>query len=136
VEPFADADVKLPGVIAMLFAPVVTQLSVLPKPALMLCGLAVKEATFGAEGGMGSVVVGPGLLVEPPQPVRPVAHSKTKAPAQNAGPEEVRAKPTVSPTEKVVEAKRSLSVGNSDHGNSPSTQAAALDDEVAQCVAD
>lgn len=38
---------KVPGVIAMLVAPVVAQLSVLLEPALMLVGLAVKELTVG-----------------------------------------------------------------------------------------
>ena len=32
VEPFAEVEVKLPGVIAMLVAPLVAQLSVLPEP--------------------------------------------------------------------------------------------------------
>jgi hypothetical protein len=110
VEPFADADVNVPGVIAMLVAALVAQLSVLLEPGLMLCGLAVKEVTVGAEAVTVPGVVGSGLLVEPPQPVSPIEHSKTRVPAQNTNPEEVRAKPTSWPTEKVAEPKRNPSV--------------------------
>ena len=47
VEPLADADVNVPGVIARLVAPVVTQLNVLLEPVVMLAGLAVKELMVG-----------------------------------------------------------------------------------------
>ena len=47
VEPLADVEVKVPGVMAMLVAPVVLQLSVLAEPELMLAGLAVKELMVG-----------------------------------------------------------------------------------------
>ena len=47
VEPLADVDVKVPGVIAMLVAPLVAQLSVLLVPEFMLVGLAVKELIVG-----------------------------------------------------------------------------------------
>ena len=47
VEPLAAVDVNVPGVIAMLVAPVVTQLSVLLDPEVMLVGLAVKEEITG-----------------------------------------------------------------------------------------
>jgi hypothetical protein len=43
VEPLADVDVKVPGVMAMPVAPVVVQVSVLLAPDLMLTGLAVNE---------------------------------------------------------------------------------------------
>jgi hypothetical protein len=49
VEPLADVDVKVPGVMEMLVAPDVAQLSVLLVPELMLVGLAVKELIVGAE---------------------------------------------------------------------------------------
>jgi hypothetical protein len=49
VEPVADADVNVPGVMAILVAPVTIQLSVLLVPELMLVGFAVKEAIVGAE---------------------------------------------------------------------------------------
>jgi len=48
VEPLADADVNVPGVIATLVAPVVTQLSVLLAPELIAVGLAENELTPGA----------------------------------------------------------------------------------------
>jgi hypothetical protein len=47
VDPFAEVEVKVPGVMEMLVAPVVAQLSVLLEPEAMLVGLAVKEAIFG-----------------------------------------------------------------------------------------
>jgi hypothetical protein len=47
VEPLADAEVNVPGVIEMLVAPFVTQLSVALAPELMLVGLAVKELIVG-----------------------------------------------------------------------------------------
>jgi hypothetical protein len=48
VEPLAEVEVKLPGVMAMLAAPVVTQLRVLLEPELMVVGLAVKEVMVGS----------------------------------------------------------------------------------------
>ena len=48
VEPLAEVEVNVPGVIAMLAAPVVTQLRVLLEPEAMLVGLAVKEVIVGA----------------------------------------------------------------------------------------
>jgi hypothetical protein len=50
VEPLAEVDVNVPGVMAILVAPVVTQLSVLLEPELMLVGLAVKELIVGLLG--------------------------------------------------------------------------------------
>ena len=47
VEPLADVEVNVPGVMAMLVAPVVVQLSVLAEPGLILAGLAVKELMVG-----------------------------------------------------------------------------------------
>jgi hypothetical protein len=49
VEPLADVDVNVPGVMAMLVAPDVAQLSVLLAPELMPVGFAVKEAIAGLE---------------------------------------------------------------------------------------
>ena len=51
VEPLADVDVNVPGVMAMLAAPVTTQLSELLEPAAMLVGLAVNEVMAGLLGG-------------------------------------------------------------------------------------
>jgi hypothetical protein len=47
VEPVADVDVKVPGVIAMVVAPVVDQFSVLLEPEAMLGGVAVNEEMVG-----------------------------------------------------------------------------------------
>jgi hypothetical protein len=47
VEPLANVEVNVPGVIAMLVAPLVVQLNVLVDPELMLVGLAVKELMVG-----------------------------------------------------------------------------------------
>jgi flagellar biosynthesis protein FliR len=47
VEPVANVDVKVPGVMAMLVAPVVDQLSVLLEPEVTVVGLAVKELMVG-----------------------------------------------------------------------------------------
>jgi hypothetical protein len=50
VEPVADVDVKLPGVMARLVAPEVVQLSVLLEPELIEVGFAPKEVMVGAPG--------------------------------------------------------------------------------------
>lgn len=47
VEPLADVEVNVPGVMASLVAPVVAQLKVLLEPEVMLVGLAVKEVMVG-----------------------------------------------------------------------------------------
>jgi hypothetical protein len=47
VEPLVDVDVNVPGVMAILVAPVVAQVSVLLEPEAMLVGLAVKELIVG-----------------------------------------------------------------------------------------
>ncbi len=47
VEPLAAAEVKDPGVMATLVAPLVTQLKVLLEPEEMLAGVAVNEVMTG-----------------------------------------------------------------------------------------
>ena len=47
VDPVADVDVKFPGVMAIVVAPVVAQSSVLLEPTVMPVGLAVKELMVG-----------------------------------------------------------------------------------------
>ena len=47
VEPLTDVDVKVPGVMATLVAPVVAQLNVLLEPEVILEGLAAKELIIG-----------------------------------------------------------------------------------------
>ena len=49
VEPLADVEVNVPGVIAILVAPAAAQLSVLLAPELMLVGFAAKELIVGPE---------------------------------------------------------------------------------------
>jgi hypothetical protein len=57
VEPLAAVEVKVPGVMAMLVAPLVTQLRVLLEPDVMLVGLAVKELMVGLLGAGLTVTV-------------------------------------------------------------------------------
>lgn len=52
VEPLADVDVNAPGVMAILVASVVAQLSELLEPEVILVGLAVKESIVGLLGGV------------------------------------------------------------------------------------
>jgi hypothetical protein len=47
VDPLADVEVNVPGVIARLVAPVVTQFSVLLEPEVIVLGLAVNELITG-----------------------------------------------------------------------------------------
>ena len=47
VEPLADVDVNVPGVMAILVAPLVAQLNMLLEPDAMMVGLAVKEVMLG-----------------------------------------------------------------------------------------
>ena len=47
VEPVADVEVKVPGVMAILVAPLVAQLRELLEPEVMLEALAVKELIVG-----------------------------------------------------------------------------------------
>jgi hypothetical protein len=49
VEPLADIDVNVPGVMAILVAPAVVQLSLLLEPEFILAGSAVKEVIVGTE---------------------------------------------------------------------------------------
>jgi hypothetical protein len=57
VEPLAAVEVKVPGVMAIVVAPLVTQLRVLLEPDVMLVGLAVKELMVGLLGGALTVTV-------------------------------------------------------------------------------
>jgi len=49
VEPLVDVDVNVPGVMAIVDAPVAAQLSALLVPEFMLVGFAVKEVIVGTE---------------------------------------------------------------------------------------
>ena len=85
VEPLADADVNVPGVMAMLVAPVAAQLSVLLAPELMLAGFAVKAAITGAE------TLPEDQLDEFPetQPVTAAQVKRTRTSAQSFSPKEL-----------------------------------------------
>lgn len=48
VEPLADVEVNVPGVIAIVVAPLVVQLNVLLSPEGIAAGLAINVATVGA----------------------------------------------------------------------------------------
>ena len=67
VEPLADVDVNVPGVMAMLVAPVADQLNVLLEPEVMVVALAVKELIVGMVGGftvtVNVEVLAPAVLV-------------------------------------------------------------------------
>ena len=102
-------DVSVPGVIATVVAPVVAQLSVLLEPESMFAGLAVKDVTVGAEPVAGTVEVESGLLVEPPQLATPIHASRTRATAQRANPEELRAE-LAPPGQEVGKLKRTPSI--------------------------
>ena len=47
VEPLADVDVNVPGVMARMVAPLVAQLNMLLEPEVIVEGLAVKEPIVG-----------------------------------------------------------------------------------------
>ena len=47
MEPLADVDLNVPGVMAILVAPLVVQLSVLLEPEVIVAGLGVKELIVG-----------------------------------------------------------------------------------------
>jgi hypothetical protein len=64
VVPLASVEVKVPGVMLTLVAPLVAQLSVLLEPELMVAGLAEKDVIVGAEPF-------PEDEVDTPQPARP-----------------------------------------------------------------
>jgi hypothetical protein len=83
VEPLARVDVNVPGVMATLAAPVVTQLSVLLAPAFRLVGFAVKEVIAGAEPCPEDWFD----EVPEPQPASPTQASRMSAAAQRSLPE-------------------------------------------------
>jgi hypothetical protein len=66
VEPLAAVEVKVPGAMAMLVAPVTDQVKVLLAPELMVAALAVKEVIVGADP---VPVVEPDGIVDP-QPMQ------------------------------------------------------------------
>ena len=75
VEPLADTEVKVPGVMAIVVAPFVSQISVALAPGSMPVGLALKEVMAGI------VPLLPDELDEP-QPGNPARHNKTRISTQ------------------------------------------------------
>ena len=81
VEPLADVEVNVPGVMAMLVAPVVAQLRVQLAPEFMFVGFAVNEVTVGAE-------TAPEVdfdEVDNPQPASPAQANRTRMKPQRHG---------------------------------------------------
>jgi hypothetical protein len=85
VEPLAEVDVNVPGVMAILVAPAAAQLSVLLVPELMLVGLAVKEVIVGPESFPGGEL---DEGAEPPQPDSPTQANRIRTSAQGSSPKE------------------------------------------------
>jgi len=82
IEPLADVDVNVPGVMATLVAPAASQLSVLLEPEFMLVGFAVKELIVGAEPFS---EFDPDAAPQPPSPAQ-ASSSKTRTGAQRSSP--------------------------------------------------
>ena len=78
VEPLAAVEVKVPGVMAMLVAPVTDQLRVLLEPELIAAAMAVNEVIVGTEPGAEGE---PDGIVEP-QPARAIQASGIRTSAQ------------------------------------------------------
>jgi hypothetical protein len=87
VEPLADVEVNVPGVMAILVAPAAAQLSMLPVPEVMVVGLAVKEVIVGPESFPEDELEED---VEPPQPDSPIQANRIRTSAQRSSPEELR----------------------------------------------
>jgi len=75
-EPLASVDVRVPGLMETLTALLVTQLSVVLDPGLMLAGLALNDVMVGTKPAAGGGLVGLGVLPglesfdDPPQLAR------------------------------------------------------------------
>jgi hypothetical protein len=85
IEPLADVEVNVPGVIAMLVVPAADQLSVLLEPEFMLVGFAVKDVIVGTEP------FPDGAFDEYPeaQPKRPAHAAKARMSAYCSNAEEI-----------------------------------------------
>jgi len=86
VEPLANVDVNVPGVMAILVAPAAAQLSALLAPEFMLVGAAVKEVIVGSESFPEDEL---DEVVEPPQPASPTQANRIRTRAQRSSPEEL-----------------------------------------------
>lgn len=74
VEPLADVEVNDPGVMLMVVAPLVDQLSVTLAPDVMVVVFAPKDAMVGAEPGGGM-----GVWLMPAQPTRAAETRSSRA---------------------------------------------------------
>jgi hypothetical protein len=79
VEPLADDELKPPGEIEIVIAPLVAQLSVAFAPEFMLVGFAANEVTEGTEPEFDGEF---GALLVLPQPARSTQTSKRSTSAQ------------------------------------------------------
>jgi hypothetical protein len=79
IDPFADVEVNVPGVMAIVVALLVAQASMLLAPELIPEGLAVKEVIAG-------IVPLSGAKFDAPQPEKPAHINKMRATAQSFGP--------------------------------------------------
>ena len=86
VEPLADVEVNVPGVMAILVAPAADQLRVLLVPEFMLVGFATKDVICGTE----PFPVDKLAEVPEAQPARPAQQSSVRTSAQSSSPEELR----------------------------------------------
>jgi len=103
LEPLADVDVNVPGVMAILVAPAAAQLSVLLVPELILVGSAVKEVIVGTEpfpeGELDEVVA--------PQPASATQANRMRTSAQISSPEELSFRElSLFPQNELVESMR------------------------------
>jgi hypothetical protein len=83
VELLAVVDVNVPGVMTILVAPVVVQLSVLLVPELMVVSAAVKDVIAGAEPGPEPEFD----IVNELQPASPTKANRISANARRSNPE-------------------------------------------------
>ena len=103
VEPVADVEVNVPGVMAILVAPVAAQLNVLLAPELMLVGFAVKEVITGLEPFPEEALD----EVDAPQPASPAQANRIRTSRQRTSLEEFGSgEPRLFPRNELVESMR------------------------------
>jgi hypothetical protein len=105
VEPLAAVDVNVPGVMAILVAPVAAQLNVLLVPEFMLVGFAVNEAIVGVDPFSEDVL--DGFVV--PQPGSPPQAIRIRTSKQISSPDESRSREARRfPQTELVESMRDI----------------------------
>jgi hypothetical protein len=80
-DPLADMEVNVPGVMAILIAPVLVQLRVLLAPEFMVVGFAAKDVIAGTAPFSGDEPD------EPPQPANPAQANRVRKSAQRDSPD-------------------------------------------------